>query len=223
MLALAGCAHTSSGSAGAAAPGSVAPTDRLPSTVSSPPLSATATSSALILSSPALPSSDLPSPTAVSSLIGLCGGDAAAARSVAVYRAMLTDPHSPVENFGTPKKLYVSAVWLDGDWFRPGVPTGRLDPAVLRCLTGGVPGLPPITTVPRPDDPSIPTTSSGGIHGFLDGAVVVTFGDVRGTGTTVTSFVTVDAGPDQFSGGKSTVRLRGTDVQSVETHEQWVS
>ncbi len=198
MLALAGCAHTSSASEGAAAPGSVAATDRLPS-------------------------SALPSPTAVSSLVGLCGGDAAAARSVAVYRAMLTDPHSPVENVGTPKKLYVSEVWLDGDWFRPGVPTGRLDPAVLRCLTAGVPGLPPITTVPRPDDPSIPTTSDGGIRGFPGGAVVVTFGDVRGPGSVVTSFVSVDAGRGQFSGGQATIRLRGTDVLSVETHEQWVS
>src|SRR4051794_31444509 len=185
MLAVAGCAHASSGSAGAPA-----------------------------RSSPALPSLGLPSPSAVSSLSGLCGGDAAAARSVAVYRAMLTGPHSPAGNFGTPKKLYVSAVWLDGVWFGPGVPTGRLAPAVLRCLAGGVPGLPPITTVPRPDDPSIPTTSTAGIRGFPDGSVVVIFGDVRGTGTTVTSFVSVDAGRGQFSGGRATVSLAGTDVVS---------
>src|SRR5437763_2868082 len=100
-LAVAGCAHTSSGSAGAAAPGSVTPTDR-PSTVGSTPLPATATPPAPTLSSPALPSSDLPAPSAVSSISGLCGGDAAAARAVAVYRAMLTDPHSPAGNFGTP-------------------------------------------------------------------------------------------------------------------------
>ena len=167
--------------------------------------------------------SSIPVSPALSSPPGLCGGDAGAARAVAVYRAMLTDPHSPVESFGTPQKLYVSAVWIDGAWFGPGVATGQLDPAVRRCLAAGVPGLPPITIVPRPDDPSIPTVSTDGIRGFADGAVVVTFGDVRGTGTVVTSVASVDVGLGRFSGGRSTVHLRGDTVVSVETHEQWVS
>jgi hypothetical protein len=154
---------------------------------------------------------------------GLCSGDVAAARAVAVYRAMLTDPHSPAGTFSPPRKLYVSETWIDGPWFGPGVPTGKLDAAVLRCLTAGVPGLPPITTVPRPDDPSIPTVTTDGIRGFADGAVVVIFGDVRGTATKVTSFLSVDAGQGQFSGGKATLRLRGQTVVSLETHEQWVS
>jgi hypothetical protein len=136
---------------------------------------------------------------------------------------MLIDVHSPVESFGSPKRLYVSRTWIDGDWFGPGVQTGQLDPAVLRCLTAGVPGLPPITTVPRPDDPSIPTVSASGIRGYAADVAVVTFGDLHGSDNEVTSFVSLDAGLGQVRGGKCTLQLRGLAVTSLETHEQWVS
>jgi hypothetical protein len=215
VVALAGCAQTSSGVAGVHPSVSEAPSGQPSSAFSSPQSSSGVPSPA----ASSTESGPRPSPT------GLCGGDVTAARAVAVYRAMLIDPQAPVEGFGSPKKLYVSADWYDGVW-GPGVPTGRLEAAVLQCLTAGVPGLPPITIVPRLADPSIPTVvAADGMVGFADGARAVTFGDVRGTGTTVTSFVGVytGIGLGQASGAKFTIHVHGETVLSVKTDEQWTS
>jgi hypothetical protein len=152
----------------------------------------------------------------------LCAGDQAAARTVAVYRAMLTDKALPIAPLGEPSRLYVSSQWVDDSFPHPGARMGQIDPTVLSCLTAGVPGLPPITVVSGPEDTAIATVATQGIRGFADHAKYVTFGDVT-AGDAATSFVTVDSGQGAVAGGKCVVRLNGAEVISVSSGEVWMS
>jgi hypothetical protein len=151
-----------------------------------------------------------------------CAGDQAAARTVAVYRAMLLDPQSPIEHLESPARLYVSSQFVDGDFPAPGVPTGPIAASVLRCLTAGVPGLAPITVVTGGEDPAIPTVATAGIRDFADHAAFVTFGPVS-SGNPAKSIVTVDYGGGDVSGGVCEVRLKGAEALSLTAHESWIS
>jgi hypothetical protein len=135
---------------------------------------------------------------------------------------MLTDKALPIAPLGQSGRLYVSSQWLDDSFPHPGARMGQIDPTVLRCLSAGVPGLPPITVVSGPDDAAIATIATQGIRGFADHAKYVTFGDVTG-GDSVTSYVTVDSGEGAVAGGKCVVRLSGTEVISVSSGEVWMS
>ena len=221
LLASAGCAQQS-GLAGAAplssvaVPASVGPTSSAPST--QPTTAApTSTSSSPTTSSPTTAISASGKPAAVS-----CLGDEAAARTVAVYRAMLLDPRSPIERHGSQPRLYVSSQYVDGDFPAPGVPSGPIAPSVLRCLTAGVPGLPPITVVAGAEDPAVPTVATSGIRGFADHAAYVTFGTVS-SGNPAKSTITVDYGEGAVAGGVCEVRLKGAEVLSLSSHQMWVS
>ncbi len=152
----------------------------------------------------------------------LCGGDAGAARTVAVYRALLTGKGAPIEALGTPSLLYVSARWVDDSYVHPGAKVGVMSAAVQRCLVAGVPGLPRIVVVSGPEDPAIRTVKTVGIRDFADGAKLVTFGDVT-EGPVATSYVTVDSGQGDVSGGRCKVRLNGDQVVSLSAEQQWIS
>jgi hypothetical protein len=211
LLASAGCGSgSSSRSIGLATPGSSAP-------ASGPTPSASPVTMSPVTMSPT--TGAVPTSAAAEAL---CAGDQAAARTVAVYRAMLTDKGSPVEPLGKPSRLYVSSQWLDDSFLHPGARVGRIAPAVLDCLSAGVPGLPPITVVSGPEDATIATVATQGIRGFADHAKYVTFGDVT-RGDTVTSYVTVDAGGGDVAGGRCVVRLHGLQVVSLSSNQSWIS
>jgi hypothetical protein len=220
LLASAGCARQS-GSAGAAPLSTVAvPTSSGASTLGptpGPTSAAPSTRSTAISSSPTTAAATSGPPAAVS-----CAGDQAAARTVAVYRAMLLDPHSPIDRHESPARLYVSSRFVDGDFPAPGVPTGPIARSVLRCLAAGVPGLPPITVVASAEDPAVATVATSGIRGFADHAAYVTFGPVS-SGNPAKSIITVDYGEGDVSGGVCEVRLKGAEALSLTAHESWIS
>jgi hypothetical protein len=174
-------------------------------------------------------SSPSTSPVAVASTAGtapavpgLCAGDPEAARTVAIYRGVLTDSAAPIEALGTPSKLYVSSRWLDDSYAHAGAREGVLSEAVQRCLAAGVTGLPPIVMVDGPEDAAIATVSTQGIREFAGGAKYVVFGDVS-PGADATTWVTVDSGGGNVSGGKCVVHLKGDEVVSLTVQGQWIS
>jgi hypothetical protein len=174
---------------------------------------------------PSAPTSDVGAVSAAvttSRGLDLCAGDREAARTVAVYRAMLTDAAAPVDPLGTTPKLYVSSRWLDDSYSHPGAREGVMSQAVQRCLAAGVPGLPPIVMVADPEDAAIATVSTQGIREFAGGAKYVVFGDVS-PGADATTWVTLDSGGGNVSGGKCVVHVKGNEVVSLTVQGQWIS
>jgi hypothetical protein len=135
---------------------------------------------------------------------------------------MLTDSAAPIEPLGSPPKLYVSSRWLDDSYSHAGAREGVMSEAVQGCLAAGVPGLPPIVVVDGPEDAAVATVSTQGIRQFTGGAKYVVFGDVS-LGDDATTWVTVDSGGGNVSGGKCVVHLRENQAVSLSVLGQWIS
>ena len=172
-------------------------------------------------SSGASPTSPAAPPAAGRAAAAVCDGDAAAARTVAVYQAMLSTTDGG--NAMSAPHLYVSRRWSNGSPGDSGQPAGLMSAAVQACLTTGVRDMPPVSIVGAWDDPAIPKVGDQPIPGIAGGGIFVTFGDVPATGETVTSSVTLNRGAGAVAGARYEISIANGRTPLVRALEQWIS
>jgi hypothetical protein len=152
----------------------------------------------------------------------MCGGDQGAARTVAVYAALLQGPDTG--NARSATHLYVSVTWTDGFPGDTSVASGTLSAAVQACLERGIGGLPPISFVSGSTDPAVPKEGRDPMARVAGGGMIVTFGQVPTTGRVVTPAMTVDSGGGDLRGGTFKVAIHGDQARLLgPTGHAWIA
>lgn len=142
-----------------------------------------------------------------------CRGDASAARSVAVYAALVAAQRGP-----KPRHLYVQTTTQ----VEPDAAAHPMAAAVLRCLVAGLPGQPTVTLVSGFSDRRIPTDHRTPMPKITGGGWLVIFGPAPAASSGITS-ITVSRGGNDTFGAAYPVRVHGSAVSVGTPSRSWIS